>query len=224
MIAMLLAAGRGERMRPLTDSTAKPLLRAGGQRLIDYHLHALARAGIETVVINTCWQTEQIVEQLGSGARYGLDIVYSHESVALETAGGIVNAIHLLGEQPFLLISSDVWGEFHFDKLTLEPSAQGHLLLVDNPPHHPAGDFSLRGNRVTIDDAPRLTYSGVGLFQPSVFRKLAPGFRPIREVLSDLIDKRLLTGSTHTGHWFDIGTPERLTQLNGFLHSQRSIE
>jgi MurNAc alpha-1-phosphate uridylyltransferase len=222
MIAMLLAAGRGERMRPLTDNTAKPLLRAGGQRLIEYHLHALARAGIDTVVINTCWQAQQIVEELGSGERYGLEIQYSHESTALETAGGIVNAIQLLGEQPFLLISADVWGNFQFDRIVLERDAQAHLLLVDNPPHHRQGDFSLDGSLVTFDTGPRYTYSGVGLFRPDVFRGLTPGFRPLREILTKLIDKQTLTASVHSGHWFDIGTPQRLTQLNNFLERERS--
>ncbi len=209
-------------MRPLTDHTAKPLLKAGGQSLIEYHLAALSRAGVRRVVINTCWQAQKIVEQLGTGARYDLEIVYSHEHTALETAGGIVNAIDLLGEQPFLLVSADIWASLHFESLTLEPPAVGHLLLVENPPHHPNGDFCLDQNRISLKNGPRFTYSGVGLFHPCVFRDLAPGFRPLREVLKDLIDRRLLAGSVHRGPWFDIGTPTRLAELDAYLANAES--
>lgn len=213
---MLLAAGRGERMRPLTDTTAKPLLKAGGRRLIDYHLEALAGAGVTKVVINTCWQADKIVEQLGT-ERYGISITYSHEATALETAGGIANALELLGNQPFLLVSADVWGQFAFQTLRLRAPDQGHLVLVQNPPHHPDGDFFLDQSRVNFKSGSRLTYSGVGVFHPDAFRQLSPGFRPLRDVLRQLIERQLLGGSVHSGAWFDIGTPKRLAELDAYL-------
>lgn len=218
MIAMLLAAGRGERMRPLTDTTAKPLLKAGGRQLIDYHLESLALAGVDTVVINTCWQAEKIVAQLGR-ERYGLKIIYSYEPVALETAGGIVNALALLGDEPFLLVSADVWGQLPFQSLRLPEGDQGHLLLVPNPPHHPDGDFCLDHTRITVATGARLTYSGVGVFHPQAFRHLAAGFRPLRQVLQQLMEEELLSGSIHRGVWFDIGTPQRLAELDAYLRA-----
>lgn len=223
MKAMLLAAGRGERLRPLTDHTAKPLLRAGGHRLIDYHLNALQQNNICDIIINTCWQADKITSELGNGDRYGVSIRYSHEATALETAGGIIQALPLLGEEPFLVISADVWGDFPLADLQLGTNDLARLLLVDNPTHHPHGDYALLNHRLRQSGTQRLTYSGVGLFHPQAFSKLEPGRRPLRDVLTSLIASDQITGLHYTGPWFDVGTAARLDQLNQYLQHESPL-
>jgi N-acetyl-alpha-D-muramate 1-phosphate uridylyltransferase len=217
MKAMVLAAGRGERMRPLTDREPKPLLRVGGKRLIEWHLERLAAAGFRDIVINTAWLGEQIEAALGDGARYGLSIVYSHERPeALETGGGIFQALPLLGTAPFLIVNGDVWTDVDFASLRHEPAATAlaHLVLVPNPPQHARGDFRLEDGLVLEGEGKRYTYSGVGIYRPGMFADCAPGKFPLLPLLRRAIAGRALTGEVHRGQWFDIGTVERLNALD----------
>jgi len=221
MKAMLLAAGRGERMRPLTDTMPKPLLEVAGKALIEYHLEALHRAGIEEVVINHAWLGEVIETRLGDGRRYGLHLVYSPEiPAALETAGGIIQALPLLGDAPFLVINSDIWTDYPLRHLPCEPDGLAHLVLVDNPPQHPAGDFHLEDGRVHAEGEPRLTYSGIGVYRPDLFAGLAPGVRPLAPLLREAMQAGQISGEPYSGAWFDVGTPERLAALDRRLRQQ----
>ncbi|HID49023.1 MAG TPA: nucleotidyltransferase family protein [Chromatiales bacterium] len=221
MKAMLLAAGRGERMRPLTDTMPKPLLEVAGKALIEYHLEALHRAGIEEVVINHAWLGEVIETRLGDGRRYGLHLVYSPEiPAALETAGGIIQALPLLGDAPFLVINSDIWTDYPLRHLPREPDGLAHLVLVDNPPQHPAGDFHLEDGRVHAEGEPRLTYSGIGVYRPDLFAGLAPGVRPLAPLLREAMQAGQISGEPYSGAWFDVGTPERLAALDRRLRQQ----
>jgi N-acetyl-alpha-D-muramate 1-phosphate uridylyltransferase len=217
---MVLAAGRGERMRPLTDAAPKPLLRVGGKRLIEFHLEGLARAGFREVVINTAWLGDMIEAVLGDGARFGLAITYSHERPeALETGGGIFHALPLLGSAPFLLVNGDVWTDIDFAALRREPPAGSlaHLVLVDNPPHHSRGDFLLEQGHVTEGEGRRFTYSGIGIYRPEFFEGCEPGKFPLLPLLRRAIAARRLTGELHAGRWYDIGTVERLKALDAEL-------
>jgi len=218
---MVLAAGRGERLRPLTDRLPKPLVPVNDQPLIVHHLNKLAAAEFDRVVINLGWLGEQIPsalsEWLDTPALSRLQVIYSQEPPgALETAGGIRHALEHFKDQPFALISSDVMSDFDYQHLQEHALAGlGHLILVDNPPHHPAGDFSLLGDRVVFkeaagDDGASLTYAGFGLFSPSLFRSLPPGHRRLRPVLDQAIDRQTLTGEHFGGRWLDIGTAQRL--------------
>jgi MurNAc alpha-1-phosphate uridylyltransferase len=221
MKAIILAAGRGERMRPLTDSTPKPLLRVGGQCLIEYHLHALANAGVREIVINHSWLGQQIVDYLGDGARYGVSIVYSAEAdPPLETAGGIIQALPLLGSDPFILVNGDVWTDYDFSFLPTSPSAKAHLVMVDNPPHHSDGDFALQGY-ILRNSGDKLTYSGIGVYSPELFAGMPTGVRPLAPILRAAIDQEAISGEWYRGAWWDIGTPKRLQQLDTFLQQQR---
>lgn len=213
MNAMILAAGRGERLRPLTDHTPKPLIAVRGQPLIVWHLHALRRAGIDTVVINLSWLGERIEQTLGDGSDWGLRLHYSHEPVALETAGGIVQALPWLDEQ-FLLINGDVFCDVDFARLRLPDGDDARLLLAPNPPEHPAGDFAMAGDRLTNDGEPRYTYSGIGLYRRRLFEDLPPGRRPLAPLLRDAADGGRIGAELHAGLWVDVGTPERLARLN----------
>lgn len=217
MKAMILAAGRGERMRPLTDKTPKPLLQAGGRALIEYHLANLKQAGIHEVVINHAWLGRQIEAALGDGSRYGLSIRYSAEGEALETAGGIQRALPLLGETPFIAINGDIWTDYSLDMLPRDPAGLAHLVLVENPPHHPAGDFQLDSGYVAAQGAACLTFSGIGVYRPALFSGVAPGKAPLAPLLRAAMAKREVTGEHYTGRWFDIGTPERLAELDHML-------
>jgi MurNAc alpha-1-phosphate uridylyltransferase len=200
--AMLLAAGRGERMRPLTDSAPKPLLVAGGHRLIDYPLHALARAGIRDVVINLSWHGEMIREYVGDGGRYGLALRYSEEGpVPLEAGGGIHRALDMLGPDAFLLVNGDVWTDFPLEALEL-----------------PAG--SLAQGRI-VAEGERLTYSGIAILHPGLFRDCEPGKFPLKPLLDRALSAGRLTGMRFDGHWLDVGTPERLAALDRDLASGR---
>jgi len=224
MRAMILAAGRGERMRPLTDQTPKALLAAGGKPLLQWHVENLQRAGVDRIVVNHAWLGEQIEQRLGDGSRFGLRIVYSPEVQALETAGGIANALPLIGNEPFLVVNGDVFSDFEYvqilpriEALATE-SLCAHLVLVNNPPHHPRGDFALAGERVAPDGHQRLTFSGIGLYHPRLFAPVSPGDRaPLAPLLRMAMGDGAVTGEHYRGLWVDVGTPERLAELNRVL-------
>ncbi len=214
MKAMILAAGRGERLKPLTDTVPKPLIQVGGGTLIEHHLERLADAGIEQVVINVSWLAERIEAFLGDGSAYGLEIRYSREPEGpLETAGGIRRALPLLGKEPFLLISGDILTHCRLRPLIESPLAgSAHLVLVDNPDHHRKGDFHLAdGGRVEKTGRPRLTYSGIAVVNPKLFEPLPDGIElPLRKILEPEIDAGRVTGTYYPGLWLDVGTPGRL--------------
>jgi MurNAc alpha-1-phosphate uridylyltransferase len=223
---MVLAAGRGERMRPLTDAAPKPLLPVGGKRLIEYHLDNLARAGFRQIVINTAWLGDMIEQALGSGERYGLAITYSHERPeALETGGGIFRALPLLGSAPFLLVNGDVWTDIDFGSLRRDPPAGSlaHLVLVPNPPQHPRGDFVLAEGLVSEGEGTRHTYSGIGIYRPELFAGCEPGKFPLLPLLRRAIAARRLSGELHGGRWHDIGTVERLNALDAELRRSNRV-
>lgn len=219
MKAFILAAGRGERMRPLTDTTPKPLLMAGGKPLIVWHLERLAACGFSEVVINHSHLGQQIVDALGDGARFGLSIRYSAEPPgALETAGGIAHALPLLGSEPFLVVNGDVFCDWDFKRARELTNRQAHLVFVPNPPQHAGGDFCLDGE--TVHDAgsglgPTLTYAGTGVFAPAFFADVPAGaVMKMRPLLDAAIAKGVVTGERHHGRWVDVGTPERLAELD----------
>lgn len=218
MNAMILAAGRGERMRPLTDDCPKPLLSAGGRPLIDWHLGALAQAGFSRVVINTAWRGERLRAYVGDGHAWGLDVRYSDEGDrALETAGGIAHALPLLGPQPFVVINGDIHTDFPFERLRLPAGRLAHLVLVDNPPQHPGGDFALDGSRVTPEADARLTFAGIGVYRPALFSGLSPEPLRLAPILRRAIAAGLVSGEHYGGAWHDIGTPARLHELDARL-------
>jgi N-acetyl-alpha-D-muramate 1-phosphate uridylyltransferase len=224
MKAMILAAGRGERMRPLTDFTPKPLLKVGGKPLIVWHLERLAKAGFKEVVINHAHLGEQIEATLGNGARWSLSIQYSPEKVALETAGGIANALHLLGSEPFLVVNGDTYTELDFKNTALQPNIHAgaghalklaHLVLVGNPAQHPNGDFAIQDGMLKNIGVPMLTFSGVGLYHPDLFKDIVKGeAAKLAPLLRKAIDNNAATAQYYQGVWHDIGTPERLKQLD----------
>jgi MurNAc alpha-1-phosphate uridylyltransferase len=219
MRAMILAAGRGERMRPLTDTVPKPLLEVGGRPLIAHAIERLRQAGIAELVVNTAWLGERIEHALGDGRTLGVRIRYSREPEgALETAGGIRHALPMLGDAPFVVVSGDVFCDFDPAALPeLADDADAHLVMVPNPAHHPAGDFPLSRGRLRRSGNPRLTYSGLGVFRPALFEKLEPGVRPLRPVLDAAIAAGRVSGQLHRGRWFDVGTPDRLATLGRLL-------
>lgn len=215
MKAMLLAAGRGERMRPLTDDLPKPLLRAGGRALIEYHLHALAAAGIREVVINLSWQGERIRAFLADGSRYGLTLSYSEEGPEpLDTGGGIHRALPLLGSGPFIVVNGDTWTDHPLSALHLPPGSLAHLLLVPNPAHNPAGDFALGAGGVIAAAGERRTYSGLAILDPALFAGCEAGRFPLKPLLDRALGAGRLTGEALAGTWVDVGTPERLADLD----------
>jgi MurNAc alpha-1-phosphate uridylyltransferase len=212
---MLLAAGRGERMRPLTDALPKPLVQVGGRALIAWHLLALARAGIHEVVINLSWLGAQLRAALGDGRSFGVSIRWSDEGpVPLETGGGIFHALPLLGPDPFLVVNADIWTDIDFGRLELEPDALAHLVLLPNPAHHPRGDFGLEGDRVVNRDSERLTYSGVGVYSREFFAGCTAGRFPLLPLLNRAIAAGRVRGQVHQGEWCDVGTAERLASLS----------
>ncbi len=223
MKVMILAAGRGERMRPLTDRTPKPLLAVGGKPLIVWHLERLAAAGFVEVVINHAHLGEQIEKALGNGSHWGLSIRYSAEAVALETAGGIAHALPLLGESPFLVVNGDVYTEFDFShlKTTLQPNKHAHLVLVNNPPQHLQGDFALDGNVLSLEGGQMLTFAGIGVYHPALFAGVECGAKAkLAPLLYAAIKNHQASAEHYTGVWHDIGTPERLQELDMELKSQ----
>ncbi len=217
MKAMVLAAGRGERMRPITDATPKPLVRVGGRALIAWHLMALARAGVREVVVNLSWLGAQLREALGDGQAFGVHLRYSEEGpVPLETGGGIVQALPLLGS-PFLVVNGDIWTDIDFGSLKLGSDADAHLVLIANPAHHPRGDFALEDGRIVQRESGRFTYSGVGLYTAQFFAGCQPGRFPLLPLLERGIAARRVSGQLHTGQWCDVGTPQRLAELDARL-------
>ena len=222
MKAMVMAAGRGERLRPLTDTLPKPLAPVAGKPLIVYHLEALAKAGVGDVVINLSWLGDLMKAALGDGHDYGLRIHYSEEGpVPLETAGGIFKALPLLGPQPFLVVNGDVWTDIDFSRLALDDAADARIVLVPNPLHNPRGDFALDGAAVLERDDARqtYTYSGVGMYRPEFFSGCSPGKFPLLPLLKRAIAARRLYGQLHLGEWFDIGSMERLRELDSRVRS-----
>ncbi len=215
--AMILAAGRGERMRPLTDHTPKPLLEAGGKPLIVYPIEALANAGVRRIVINHAHLGGQIEAALGDGCRWGVEIRYSPEQQALETGGGICKALPLLGDDPFIVVNGDVWSDCDFSRLELAEGDLAHLVLVPNPAHHPEGDFVLREGRVYAEGEPRVTFSGIGVYHPRLFKGCEPRPFPLASLLRRAMADRQVGGHLHPGRWMDVGTPQRLARLNGWL-------
>jgi MurNAc alpha-1-phosphate uridylyltransferase len=215
MKAMILAAGRGERMRPLTDHTPKPLLTVGGKPLIVWHLERLAKAGFKEVVINHAHLGAQIEEALGDGSAWNLKIQYSPETTALETAGGIANALPFLGGAPFLVVNGDVFAEIDFKGLQLKSPHLAHLVMVDNPPQHLDGDFVVDSGKVTNQGNHKLTFSGVGIYHPALFVDVEQGqAAKLAPLLRLAMAKGLVTGEHYQGVWHDIGTPERLRFLD----------
>lgn len=237
MRAMILAAGLGTRMRPLTDDTPKPLLEVGGKALIVWHLEALRAAGIRDVVINTAWLGAKLEAALGDGRDFGVTIHWSHEpdGKPLETAGGIVQALSLIGNEPFLLVNGDIWLRYKMTTLrgALAPGKQAHLVLVDNPAHNLKGDFGLQGISsaapVTGEQAlltekyegSAFTYAGLAVYCPSLFQGLSQGMRPLAPLLHDAIAAGRASGEYFPGPWVDVGTPQRLTDLDTAIRADQ---
>ncbi len=215
MIAMLLAAGRGDRLRPITDTIPKPLVEVRGKALIEHQLERLADSGFETVVINLGWLGERILERVGSGERYGLNVVYSPEGDnILETGGGIHRALPMLGDAPFLVANADVFTEMPLPSLDLPDGRLAHLVLVPKPAFREHGDFDLREGLVVNSASPRLTFSGVAVYHPVFFAGCEPGRFPLAPMLRAAADRGEVGGSLYEGLWEDVGTVERLERLN----------
>ena len=215
--AMILAAGRGERMRPLSDAVPKVLLEVRGKSLIAWSIEALARSGIRDIVINHAHLGRMIEAALGDGRRFGVAIRYSREAEALETAGGIAQALPLLGNEPFVAVNGDLFCDFDFSGLigTALKQNLAHLVLVANPPHHPQGDFALNGTQVAEAGQSKLTFSGIGLYRPELFSSIRPGSKgQIASLLRAAMARGLVSGEVHRGIWHDVGTPTRLSALN----------
>ena len=216
MKAMILAAGRGERMRPLTDLTPKPLLHVAGKTLIEHTINQLISAGFNDIIINHAHLGQQIEDHLGNGQRYGANIQYSPEGEqALETAGGIINALPLLSDEVFLVVNGDIATDFPFAELKNLTVDLAHLVLVDNPEHHPQGDFCLDNTGKVIENCiEKLTFSGIGLYRPELFSNTPAGSSKLGPLLRQAIANQRVTGQKFAGFWMDIGTPERLQELN----------
>lgn len=236
MKALVFAAGLGERMRPLTLTTPKPLLEAGGKALIAWHIEKLAGTGVRDIVVNTSWLADRFPDMLGDGSRWGVRLHYLHEGpTPLETGGGMWNALSILSPDggPFIAINGDIWTDYDLARLPREPQGLAHLVLVDNPAHNPGGDFALDGGRVAGEGSPRLTFSGIGVYRPALFDDWravigdAPGAgeTPPRFRLAPLLRAAMargeVTGEHHAGAWTDVGTPERLAELDARLRPSR---
>jgi len=214
MRAMILAAGRGERMGALTAQTPKPLLTINGEFLIVYAICNLARAGIKDIVMNVSYHGEQSKEVIGGGSRYGVKLIYSEEETRLETGGGILNALPLLGRDPFIVVSADVVTDFALAKLPRQLQGLAHLVMVDNPSFHPKGDFALVDGFVCKQKDPTFTYANIGVYHPDLFSQCEPGYFPLNKVLLPAIQKRQVTGEYYQGIWYNVGTKEDLDYLN----------
>ena len=219
MKAMILAAGRGERMRPLTDTLPKPLLQVAGKSLIEYHIEALVKAGITDLVINHAWLGDKIVAQLGDGVRYGAEIIYSKEDQALETAGGIIKALEFFGEEPFIVVNGDIFTDYSFvNRPILSAEKTAHLVLVPNPKHHIQGDFFCHNHLLSAqeDDSKgqRFTFSGIAYYKAEFFKNITSGKQALAPLLRTAMSKQCVSGEVYKGLWCDIGTPERLAEIN----------
>jgi MurNAc alpha-1-phosphate uridylyltransferase len=220
---MILAAGVGERMRPLTEHTPKPLLRVAGTPLIEHHIRRLASAGCSEIVINVAHLGQQIMDYCADGSQWGVTIVYSREGSPLETAGGIVNALPLLGNKPFMVINGDIWFDYPFEQLIayrLRPDEVAHLVMVENPPQHIFGDFQLDNEgwiKPLEAGAYGFTYAGLGIYTAALFAAMPRGRMPLRPLLDAAIRKGQLGGERYAGQWLDVGTPERLRELNSMI-------
>lgn len=230
--AMILAAGRGERMRPLTDTLPKPMLEIAGKPLIFYHLEKLAVAGFEEVVINHAWCGEVMQDAIGDGQQFGLSVRWSAEPAGgLETAGGIVRALPMLGSAPFLVVNGDVWSDFDYAKLdTLADNDLGHLVLVRNPPHHLNGDFTLQGTRVGLPNTdkqpkvPTYTFAGISLLSPRLFTGMDDSYCKLKPLFERAIASQQLSASIHHQQWCDVGTPARYAELNASVCRPTSLD
>ncbi len=225
MKAMILAAGRGERMRPLTDNLPKPLLKVGAKSLIEYHIDALQKAGIRELVINHAWLGYKIEAYLGNGSQFGVNIQYSRERQALETAGGIIQALDLLGHDFFIVVNGDIFTDYDYSRLShLKTDRLAHLVLVKNPEHNSTGDFYLKSgvtgeadvytDNVSAGTMQAYTFSGIGLYHPDFFADSKPGRQALAPLLRDAMNHQLVSGELYQGAWLDIGTPQRLAELN----------
>lgn len=222
MKVMLLAAGRGTRMRSLTDHTPKPLLEVGGKPLIVWHIERLANAGFKEVVINHAYLGQKIEAALSDGSQWGVNIQYSPEKTALETAGGIANALPLLGDAPFLVVNSDVYTDIDFSVLesAFQPPNLAHLVMIDNPPQHPQGDFALQAGKLKAEGEAKLTFSGVGVYSPNLFKGIVQGeAAKLAPLLKSAMANGLVSGKPYQGVWHDIGTPERLEAIDVLLQN-----
>lgn len=223
MKAMILAAGKGERMRPLTLTTPKPLVRAGGVPLIEYHLRALAAAGFTEIVINHAWLGQQIEDYLGDGSRYGVSIQYSAEGEPLETGGGIFRALPLLGDEAFVVVNGDIWTDYDFSVLHQPIVGLAHLVLAENPAHHPSGDFQLMDGQV-CDGQPgttNLTYSGIAVLHPQLFEGCSAGAFKLAPLLRNAMAAGQVSGERLNGEWVDVGTHERLAEAEALIEARR---
>ncbi len=215
---MILAAGRGERLRPYTDAVPKPMLKVGGKPLIQYHVEALARAGFRRLVINHAYLGEQIEMYLDDGHNWGVEITYSPEGIApLETGGGIFNALPLLGDEPFLVVNADVWTDYSYSNVRIREDMLAHLVLTTNPPHNQDGDFALQGDMVSEEVGERHTFSGIGIYHPRLFSGCTPGRFRLAPMLYSQSRNGRVTGELHDGLWVDVGTPRRLKSLDAAL-------
>ncbi|WP_026470599.1 N-acetylmuramate alpha-1-phosphate uridylyltransferase MurU [Alkanindiges illinoisensis] len=233
MKAMILAAGLGTRMRPLTLETPKPLLSVGDKPLIVWHIEALKQAGITDIVINCAWLADKLMGALGNGSQFGVNIHWSVEAEALETAGGIIQALPVLGAEPFVLVNGDVWTRFDYSQFTMHSLTDdlAHLVLVNNPPQHPNGDFVLANRRVYVDqpevpdavqtNAQKLTFSGLSVLSPKLFDNLPGGKRPLAPLLRQTMQQGLVSGTKMNSAWVDVGTPERLNLLDQQIRQQK---
>ncbi|PWK42865.1 N-acetylmuramate alpha-1-phosphate uridylyltransferase MurU [Pseudomonas sp. OV226] len=223
MKAMILAAGKGERMRPLTLTTPKPLVRAGGVPLIEYHLHALAAAGFTEIVINHAWLGQQIEDYLGDGSRYGVSIAYSPEGEPLETGGGIFRALPLLGDDAFVVVNGDIWTDYDFSVLHQPIAGLAHLVLANNPAHHPVGDFTLADGHVSDGQpgAATLTYSGIAVLHPQLFEGCSDGAFKLAPLLRKAMAEEQVSGERLKGLWVDVGTHERLAEVETLIEASR---
>ncbi len=216
MKAMILAAGHGKRMRPLTDHLPKPLLEVAGKPLIVWHIENLKHAGIKDIIINMGWKGWKLPETLGDGSNWDINLHYSDEQQTgpLETAGGIHHALPLLGAEPFIVVNGDIWCEFPYANLNLADNDLAHLVLIKNPDHNSEGDFHLQNRRVSDSGQPRLTFSGIGCYRPELFQGLTAGKSALAPLLRIAMQENKVSGESFTGDWRDIGTPERLKMLN----------
>jgi len=223
MKAMILAAGRGERLRPLTDTIPKPLLQVGDHCLIEWHIKRLHSAGLTDIVVNVSYLGDLIQARLGDGSQYGVRITYSQEPPgALETGGGICKALPLLGEPAFIVVNADIWSDFPFEQLS-EPKGLAHLVMVNNPAQHPDGDFVLDDDHVLDEPAgARYTFSGIGVYRPELFSGKAQGRFPLAPVLKLAMKEKAVSGELYQGNWYDIGTIDRLERLQNLIQDMRS--